>query len=408
MQRLRERLIDDARRGGQNAQARFAETIYTTNVDFLGEVLGTWVREIAWEYSGLGPDAPLNTVLSSIPAWFLPVIGIDDLPDAYKGIPLSEADSRAAVVAVYDPTNSEWKFAVSRSMLFGLSPAVIHFNRKPTLLVAALRRLFGVASAAFFDDVLAFGLACGEGSENKAVRRLFGACGSPPSPSKHAPMASIRTWIGIVVNVGAVAHDGSYTIQPTHSSVKAVVEGCRQAIESGELSTGEAASLRGRVGWAASAAAGRCGRIGLAVLKRKQYQGPASLSASDKNSLQFLATVAQNLPCRRVTVAGAPSRLVRVYSDASAEPGNLPRLGWVTFSMDGSGTGCTHQVSQKVMDSLVPRSQQIFPAEALAVYAAILHQAPLLQDTDALFSVIMKQLLQQRCGAPRLRTMSHR
>ena len=31
---------------------------------------------------------------------------------------------------------------------------VIHFNRKPTLVVAACRRIFGIPCAAFFDDIL--------------------------------------------------------------------------------------------------------------------------------------------------------------------------------------------------------------------------------------------------------------
>ena len=42
-----------------------------------------------------------------------------DLPDAYRGVPLRQDDSRAAIVAVWDPKMHAWFFAESRAMLFG-------------------------------------------------------------------------------------------------------------------------------------------------------------------------------------------------------------------------------------------------------------------------------------------------
>ena len=36
-QKAKDRVIDDARRGGQNAAAKFTETIFTASVDFLGD-----------------------------------------------------------------------------------------------------------------------------------------------------------------------------------------------------------------------------------------------------------------------------------------------------------------------------------------------------------------------------------
>ena len=142
---MKDRLIDDAKRGGQNARAIFKETIYTASVDFVGEVLAAFAAELAWSHGGLRANASSQEVLGILPQWFEPAMGVEDLPDAYRGVPLHPEDAKIAVVAFWSAKLSSWTFAVSRAMLFGLSAAVIHFNRKPTLAVAIARRCGAVA-----------------------------------------------------------------------------------------------------------------------------------------------------------------------------------------------------------------------------------------------------------------------
>ena len=91
--------------------------------------------------------------LAALPRWFEPVMGVEDLPDAYRGVPLRPEDAKIAVVAFWSAKLNSWAFAVSRAMLFSLSAAVIHFYRKPTLAVAASRCCFAVAAVAVFDDI---------------------------------------------------------------------------------------------------------------------------------------------------------------------------------------------------------------------------------------------------------------
>ena len=66
-QRLRERVIDDAKRGGQNQCTRNAETIYTISVDWLGECVSSMVGEVASHCCGLQPDSATEIVLGSLP-----------------------------------------------------------------------------------------------------------------------------------------------------------------------------------------------------------------------------------------------------------------------------------------------------------------------------------------------------
>ena len=93
-------------------------------MDFVGEVLAAAVAELAWTHLGLKDDATAEEILQRLPDWFSPTLAVEDLPDAYRSIPLHPEDSRACMVAVWCVVRNCWLFAESRSMLFGLSAAV--------------------------------------------------------------------------------------------------------------------------------------------------------------------------------------------------------------------------------------------------------------------------------------------
>ena len=387
-QRLRDRVIDNARRGGQNRAAIFKETIYTASVDFFGEVLAEWIAQIIWELAGLKKSAEREVVLKALPSWFRPVFGLDDLPDAYRGVPLHCDDSNVTIVAVWNAATRAWIFAQSFSMLFGLSAAVLHFNRKPTLLVAASRRLFAVAATAFFDDIITMALACGENTEKKAIFKLLASVGCPRAPDKTAPTASSRTWIGVVACLADVTIEGYYELKPTTASTQAVVRGCVEAVNRGRLDKDDASSLRGKASWSNSHSAGRCGRIGMEVLKQKQYYGPPELSQDESRSLIFLARISQSIPARRIQVAGSRGPPVIVYSDASCEPdAPAPTLGWVVFVPEKKPQGRSTRMSPEVFNTLKVRRQQIFPGEVFATYAALVTHLEVLKNRDVIFFV---------------------
>ena len=107
---------------------------------------------------------------------------------------------------------------------------------------------------------------------------LLDSVGSPHAQSRVRPARMCETWIGISACLGDVVSEGYQALKPTGSSTQAVVSGCKDAFSQGHLAKDEAASPRGKTSWASSHSAGRCGRIGTEVLKRKQYHGPAALS----------------------------------------------------------------------------------------------------------------------------------
>ena len=371
-QKLKSRLIDDAKRGGQNDSSSAGETIFTISVDWLGESVSAMCLAVAAVWGGLRSESLTESVLASLPDWFCPMLGLDDLPDAYRGCPVREADRPGCVVAFWDGTCGAWRFAESRALLFGLGAAVQAFNRLPTLVVATARRMLGACAGAYFDDIAVVGCASGSASDQKALHTLLATLGSPATPEKRAWMAQHRQWLGTACNLTEVTSTGLLYIKPKESAVEQVVDGVGCAVRKLSLAKAEAAKLRGQVGWTGSLSTGKCGRIGVEVLKNKQYRGPAALDDFDVSALIFLATVASLMPERRILVAGTRTSPILVYSDASFDQTSKepPRLGWVLFDNGKVPEGRSLDVPWDMVASWMPRKTQIFPAEAFAVYAA--------------------------------------
>ena len=78
--------------------------------------------------------------------------GADDLAYAYHGIPNCPTQLGLCVVAIMNPETQRIQFHISFTHLFGLSEAVVNFNRLPELLTAVCRRIGACPTWHFFDD----------------------------------------------------------------------------------------------------------------------------------------------------------------------------------------------------------------------------------------------------------------
>ena len=76
----------------------------------------------------------------------------DDLQNAYHVVPNSPHQLNLCVVALRNPKTNKMEFYISYAHLFGLSAAVVNFNRLPELMTAITRRIGQATSWHFFDD----------------------------------------------------------------------------------------------------------------------------------------------------------------------------------------------------------------------------------------------------------------
>ena len=95
-------------------------------------------------------------------------------PPLASGCPVDPHQRGLTVAATSDPVKRKWCFWVYTGLLYGLASAVLSFNRLPTLVVAAARRLLAVACGAYFG---------GRHRGRRQVRRRSSAVPAPPRTS---------------------------------------------------------------------------------------------------------------------------------------------------------------------------------------------------------------------------------
>eukprot|EP00435_Cladocopium_sp_Y103_P000858 s5581_g1.t1 len=230
----KKRMIDNARRTEHNQHTAMTETIFTVSIDFVASVASSLVRR-------LYPDR--RDLRAQPHAWLRFRLGTDDLPDAYRGLPVLPAHQRFSVVALYVPATG-WRFTQLWGLAFGLESAVVSFNRFPLLGVSIARRCTLAFAAQYFDDELALEAVADSDLSQAGLRLVFGLMGAQPQPGKGFSPAANRHYLGSSLHVGDAAHHGFVRVQPKYATVMKVVHKLDDALVHNQLSRDEAGKLR--------------------------------------------------------------------------------------------------------------------------------------------------------------------
>ena len=135
------RVIDDANDGGQSALSSDANKLDLCTAIQPGihvRLLATALRE---QY------APWDARFDPFET------GGEDLPNAYRHVPMVPEDSWASIVTYWDPSRAAPCFLRYFGLLFGLPNAVCSFNRFPRMLQCFFRRLGFCMASMYFDDL---------------------------------------------------------------------------------------------------------------------------------------------------------------------------------------------------------------------------------------------------------------
>ena len=124
--------IDNARSSGTNFAAWLQDTIMTSPHDIAMQIL-------CWMFSG---EHGKQRFRDKSTLWV--GLSADDLADAYHGVPNIPSQMNLRIVALRNPHSGVTEFYVSRTHLFGLSAAVVNFNRLPQFMTAVCSARFPV------------------------------------------------------------------------------------------------------------------------------------------------------------------------------------------------------------------------------------------------------------------------
>ncbi len=349
----KKRVIDNCKRTEHNRYTAMSETIYTINVDFVAAVLQMLLHRL---------DVQDLTDLERF-SWLAPRLGTEDLPDAYRGLPVETAHLPYSVVAIYDAATG-WRFSQLWGLAFGLESAVVSFNRFPALGVAATRRMVLGMCACYFDDQLALELVQTADVSRQGLLLIFSSFGAPPQPTKSFRPSANRHFLGTSVHVGDVPDRGVMRFQPKSTTRAKVEMQLQTCLQSRRLDADTAGKMRGDLNWMFSQCAGFAGKLAGPLLAEKQRGGCPDLRDDEILTLRVLLAVVKSVEPRDIQLLQPAHPPTLIYSDASFEKNEL-RLGWVVMVPGARPFGGTCLVPSAVLATWQPRTQQIFPGESL-------------------------------------------
>ncbi|CAE8627868.1 unnamed protein product [Polarella glacialis] len=359
------RQIDNAKASNTNEASLLFETIFTTPYDVSSQLL-TWLRR------QLG-----KRLLGS----WQPSLGSDDMEDAYRSIPNAIDQLGLCIVAFRHPRWNRIVFAIGYAHLFGFRAAVVNFNRVPELMIASARRLGAVPCWHFFDDSGTLNFQFEGGTGQSFLGGIFARAGLPVHPGKHQPPAAKLLHLGVINDFTKTASD-YVTYPPKDGRVATLRKRISSVLAENCLPSGDAASIRGDLGFLMCTSYDKVGRGGQSALIQRQYHDTTSCLTSElRLSLEFFLAVFDHLPVRRVPLQPPKVPPVVLFTDAffelheDTDTMNIENvlvngLGSVLFD-GGEIIGHHGKAPVWFLLELEPRKNQIVMCEMLALAAAL-------------------------------------
>ncbi|KAL1530356.1 hypothetical protein AB1Y20_001264 [Prymnesium parvum] len=300
------RAIDNARSSGSNDMTTTHETISCITFEFAADV-SALVSACASD-AGL-PCPPM-------------AIGFDDLTAAYRFVPCSQPEY--TVFCVWRPASHSAPgapvFYYVPGHNFGMTAAVLNFNRFPKLMVAMARSLLALAVDQYFDDYMVVDLRRAGSSGQDGLSFLHSLAGRPFDADKHQSMSPQGIGLGVRIDVSAVHDDGVLIISTKWHRCLSVLVMLREAARANFLPPGTASTVHGKLGFILSAAYGRVGKAAAQPLvQRMWHDTDYAFTPQLRHMLEFFEALLPELPALTIRVDssqddGPP---VVVYTDAS-------------------------------------------------------------------------------------------
>ena len=291
--------------------------------------------------------------------------GCDDWKKAYRQIPTS--DPSRSVVALWDPDNKCVVYFVVWGHCFGQLSAVNSFNAVSKFLTCMSRMLFAHVGGNYFDDHFTVEPAYMGSSGQHGLGRLAFRLGFLFDPDKHVKMAPSFVYLGVEHDLSC-APSGTVYLRILEKRRADLIDLCQSVLKRGVLHPGQAATLRGKLYFAASTAYGKVGRAALQpIIQRQERPGvDTRLTRGMVAALRFFITLLRHMPAREVALGEDPRRPLIVWSDAAWEKG-VGSLGWVVYDPDsGEYVHSAAEIPSHILDLFVRKKQKIGQCEILA------------------------------------------
>ena len=367
-------------------------------------------------------DAAFPMLVAGLFAEYLPHLtplqhSTDDVESAYRR--MAAAHPEATVVAQFNTEANTVSYYTMNGFNFGISSAVLHFNRHSQNMSMLAKRFFGVCNAAFFDDYDITEPTYTGASGKQVLRQLHVWLGIPlATGDKDVAAAASNPFLGVISDLTRFPL-GEAFMRSKPSRIAKLLSAIEHFLESREEPP-DPLSLFGKLEFTASSAGyHRLGRAALSTLRewhresRRRGASPdGTLPVEVLEALRFFHAVLPVLPARRFTFGACAATLppIVVYTDAMYEPGSAvpARIGVAIYDPADPDLApsrgedpsiwrhCSAAVPADLIAKLRPRKQQIGPLETLGALVCYLSRPEqfrnrqvihFIDNTGALFSM---------------------
>eukprot|EP00435_Cladocopium_sp_Y103_P018485 s228_g4.t1 len=321
------RVIDDAADGGQSALSSDSNRL-----DLCTAIQpGIHVRLLWHEFQRLQPQLQ-NLRFET---------GGEDLPHAYRHVPMKPEESWACVVAYYDDEKQQPMFRRYFGHLFGLPLAVTSFNRFPRMLQSLFRRLGGCMASMYFDVLTIQDVDLAGGSGQRFCMELAKLLGSPFSEEKHQAMQSEGDFLGLWHNVGDSHVTGGTTFWVRKRLLDKIESYIQTSLRTNSLLPGMASKLFGCLTFLSHGCFGKAGRSGLTAIQERQYasRSQTTLTAELAHSFVMIQGLLRLRPQRIFALCPSKRPRLLAASDAAQDAVRLGSAGALAV------TPCQHRLA---------------------------------------------------------------
>ena len=276
----------------------------------------------------------------------------EDLPNAYRIIPVLPQHLRHNNVAVKHPLSGEVCIFPCWALLFGFASSVFQFERFSFFLEAVGRRALHLMVSLFVDDSHLDELDSAGGHGQALWTELATSCGQPFNPTKAQDLSARNTFWGILHVTSGAFTEGHVVFQAKDTIISKAINLIHALLQAGSTTPSQASKIRGVCGFVATAQWGRVGRAPMSPLRRRQYSDkpPWRNSFELCRAFELLLMLMQVVVPRSVQVTAAALNFIVVASDAQAD--DHPSGGVLIFDpVSGSKTGGYLKFSQWLLSS---------------------------------------------------------
>ena len=294
-----------------------------------------------------------------------------DLESAYKQLSLHPEEYNCTVVVLRDPRAQRPACFLMRTLPFGSTASVLHFNRTARLLWRLGLEL-NLWWSNYFDDYPCATHCSQVASTQACVEGLFELLGFRFAKDKLAPFATSTDMLGVTVDT---AEHGVIKVDNKESRKHDLVAELQKILQKGTLEADQLPAILGRVQYAELQIAGRHGKLAMADIReweRHEHQRrDIQLDETSMAAFEILLSRVNSGQPKRIST-DEPQRPILVFTDGAVETGSNGQVeatvGGVIFADE-----TVHAFGSHVEDTVLQRwlEELIHPVGLTELYGIV-------------------------------------